>query len=183
MFEASLTGDFGKLTAFSNRVAAFGSPATMREVAKAIADEGLFQVQVGFSQQRDPYGPQWASKKINDGRKILRGPKGYLERSFKRFYVDSQQCVIGSKANYAGFQQTGTGIFGPKGTRIYPKHGRALKIGTGRNKRFFSSIAGSPKRLMMPTPHRNSIYWARAFQKRVSIVLRARLAGRGSGVL
>jgi phage gpG-like protein len=182
-FTASLSGDFSKLTAFSNRVAAFGSPALMRQISKEIADEALFQVQKGFSEQRDPYGPQWFPKKFDDGRKILRGSSGKLERSFVRLYAGPDAAIIGSKVRYAGFQQTGTGIYGPSGRRITPKNGKALRFKVGGRWMFAKSVEGSRQRMMMPSPHRNSVYWGKAFQARVSSVLRARLAGRGGGVL
>lgn len=182
-FSASLSGDFGKLTAFSSRVAAFGNPATMRQISKEIADEALFQVQKGFSEQRDPYGPPWAPKKFNDGRKILRGTSGRLERSFVRLYAGPDAAIIGSKSRYAIFAQTGTGIYGPRGQRITAKSGKSLRFKLGGRFVFAKSIAGSPQRLMMPTPHRNSIYWGKAFQARVSAVLRARLGGKSSSAL
>lgn len=183
MLTGSLDGDFGALTAFGNRIEALGSPATMREVAKAIADEGLNLVQVGFSEQRDPYGPAWAPKKFDDGRKILRGTSGRLERSFVRLYAGPDAAIIGSKAREAIFAQSGTGIYGPRKQRITPKNGRFLRFKAGGQWVFARSVEGSRQRMMMPSPRRNSIYWAKAFQRRVSALMRARLAGRGGGVL
>lgn len=181
-FSASLTGDFGKLTAFANRVGTFGSSAMMREISKAIADEGLNQVQVGFSREQDPYGKSWPAKKYPDGRKILRGTSGKLERSFIRLYAGPDAAIIGSRAREASFQQTGTGVFGPSGRPITAK-GRALRFKAGGKWMFRRSVQGSPQRLMMPTPHRNSVYWGKAFQARVSAVLRKRLGGGSLGVL
>lgn len=183
MFSASLDGDFSKLTAFGNRVGAFGSPATMRAIGKEIADEAIFQANKGFAEQRDPYGVPWAPKKFSDGRGILRGRSGRLGRSFVRFYVDNQVVVIGNKAPEAKFAQTGTGIFGAKHQRITPKNGRALRFKAGGRWMFAKSVEGSPQRLLMPKPHRNSVYWSKAFHGRVAALLRARMAGRGGGVL
>lgn len=183
MLSASLSGDFSKLTAFGERVGAFGSPATMRQISKEIADEALFQVQKGFVEQRDPYGTPWFPKKFPDGRSILRGTSGKLERSFVRLYAGPDAAIIGSKAREAVFAMSGTGIYGPSGRRITPKAGRALRFKAGGRWMFAKSVEGSRQRLMMPTPHRNSVYWGKAFQARVSAVLRARMSGRVSGVL
>ena len=183
MFSASLSGNFGALTAFGNRVGAFGSPAMMRQISKEIADEALNQVQKGFSEQRDPYGPPWFPKKFDDGRKILRGSSGKLERRFIRLYAGPDAAIIGSRAREATFAQTGTGIYGPRKQRITPKKGKFLRFKAGGRWVFATSVEGSRQRLMMPTPHRNSIYWGKAFQARVSAVLRSRLRGRSSGVL
>lgn len=191
MFSASLSGDFGKLEAFGNRVAGFGSPAMMTQIAKEIGDEALNQVQVGFSQQRDPYGNPWFPKVIPDGRSILRGSSGKLERGFRRLNVSANSVTIGTRVPEARFQ-FGTGIYGPSHKPIMAK-GRALRIPTGVRGRgtggrftsggmFFRSVKGARARLMMPLPHRNSIYWGKAFQSRVSAVLRARLAGSSGGV-
>jgi phage gpG-like protein len=182
MLSASLTGDFGSLTAFGNRVGAFGSPALMKQISKEIADEALYQVQKGFSEQRDPYGNPWFPKKYSDGRKILRGSSGKLERSFVRLYAGPDAATIGSKVSYAVFAQTGTGVYGPKHQRITPKRGKALRFKSGGRWMFAKSVEGSPARMMMPSPRRNSSSWGKAFQKRVSAVLRARLSGRTSQV-
>lgn len=176
MFSASLSGDFGALTAFSNRVAAFGSPSTMRQISKEIADEALNQVQVGFSQQRNPYGSPWFPKKYPDGRSILRGSSGKLERSFVRLYAGADAAIIGSKAREATFAQTGTGIYGPRKQPIRAK-GRAMRFKAGGRWVFAKQVEGSRQRLMMPTPHHNSIYWGKAFQARVSAFMRGRLSG------
>lgn len=183
MFSASLSGDFGSLTAFGNRVGGLANPSFMRQVSKEIADEGLNLVQVGFSQQRNPYGSPWFPKKYPDGRSILRGSSGKLERSFIRLYAGPDAAIIGSKAREAVFAQSGTGIYGPRKQRITPKRGRALRFKIGGRWAFAKSVEGSRQRLMMPLEHRPSIYWGKAFQARVSALLRNRLAGRSSGVL
>jgi hypothetical protein len=182
MFSASLSGDFGALTAFSNRVAAFGSPATMRQISKEIADEGLNLVQKGFAEQRNPYGSPWFPKKYNDGRKILRGATGKLERQFVRLYAGADAAIIGSKSPEAVFAQSGTGIYGPKHRPIVAKK-KALRFKAGGRWMFAKSVEGSPQRLMMPTPHHNSIYWGKAFQARVSAFMRGRLRGSSRGTL
>lgn len=181
-FSASLSGDFGALTAFGNRIGQLGSSGFMRQISKEIADEALNLVQVGFSQQRNPYGSPWFPKKYPDGRSILRGASGKLERSFIRLYAGPDAAIIGSKVREATFAQTGTGIYGPNKRPIRAK-GRAMRFKVNGRWVFATQVEGSRQRLMMPTPHRNSIYWARAFQSRVSAVLRAKLAGRGGGVL
>lgn len=183
VFTASLSGDFSGITAFGNRVGAFGSPATMRAIGKEIADEAIFQAHKGFTEQRDPYGVPWAPKKIADGRGILRGKSGRLGRSFARFYADNQVVIIGNKAPEAKFAQTGTGIYGPSHQRITPKNGKSLRFKVGGRWVFAKSVEGSRQRLMMPTPHRNSVSWGKAFKARVAALLRARMSGRSGGVI
>lgn len=182
MFTASLDGDFGKVTAFGDRVGSLATPAFMRQVSKEIADEGLNLVQVGFSTQTNPYHSPWAPKKYPDGRSILRGNSGRLERSFVRLYAGPDAATIGSKARHAVFAQRGTGIYGPHKRRIAAK-GKAMRWKSNGRWVFARSTEGSPQRLMMPLEIRNSIYWAKAYQARVSALMRARLAGRGGGVL
>jgi phage gpG-like protein len=183
MLSASLDGDFGKLTAFGDRVERLGSTATMREISKAIADEGLSLVQQGFAEQRNPYGFPWQAKKFDDGRRILRGASGKLERSFVRLYAGPDAAIIGSKAREAVFAQSGTGIFGPRHARITPKKGKFLRFKSGGRFVFARSVEGSPQRLMMPMPHRAAPLWMRAFKSRASAVMRSRLAGRSLSIL
>jgi phage gpG-like protein len=177
MFTGELSGDFGKLTAFGNRIGNLGAPATMRTVAREIADEALFQVQVGFSQSRDPYYRPWANKKLPDGRGPLRGATGKLQRSFVRFYVDAQFAIIGSRAREAAFAQTGTGVFGPNKRPITPKRAKALRFKSGGRWVYAREVEGSQQRLMMPQQWRSSKQWTQAFVKRASLVLKSRMRG------
>jgi hypothetical protein len=172
----SLTGDFSKLEAFGRRVEKLGSDASMRALARDIADEALFQVQKGFVEQRDPYGSPWAPKKFPDGRSILRGTSGRLERSFVRLYVGPDAVIIGSKAAYARFIQSGTGLYGPSKERIAPKKGkRAMRFKSGGRWMFAKSVEGSPARMMVPSGTRLPPDWARAIKQRTIAFLRNRL--------
>lgn len=178
MFSASLTGNFAGLTAIGKRVAGLANPAFARALNKEFADEALFQVQAGFAQQRDPYGAPWFPKVFDDGRKILRGKSGRLERSFFRRYLGPDATIIGTNNPEARFQG-GTGIYGPSGRRIYPK-GRALRIpGAGRGGKngamFFRSIAGARPRLMVPQQWRPSQLWNRALRARASAYILSRV--------
>jgi len=175
----SLTGDFSKLTAFTNKIGKLSSDATMRGLAKEIGDEMLFQVQVGFSKSQDPWEKPWASKKFADGRGPLRGQTGKLMRSFVRVYVGPDAVTIANKQPYASFPQTGTGVFGPTKSRIYPKNRKALRFKTAGKWMFASSVEGSPARPMMPT-HGNPLppTWSRALQARARAYFLKRLGGR-----
>jgi len=178
MLSASLSGDFGKLTAFGKRIGGLATPAFARGINKEFADEALYQVQVGFAQEKDPYGTPWFPKVFNDGRKILRGKSGKLERSFFRRYVGPDAAIIGTNNPEARFQG-GTGIFGPSGKRITAR-GRALRIpGTGRGGKngamFFRSVKGARPRLMVPQQWRPSPIWNRALRQRAAAYILSRV--------
>lgn len=175
MLSGSLTGDFNKLTAFGNKVASLGSTSTMTAVAKVIADEALFQVQVGFSQSRDPYFRPWADKKYSDGRGPLRGATGKLQRSFVRLYAGPDAAIIGSRVREAVFAQSGTGIYGPRKQPITPKRGKFLRFKAGGKWIFARQVEGSPQRLMMPQKWHSSRQWSQAFEHRVSAYLKTRI--------
>lgn len=65
-------------------------------------------------------------------------------------------CEIRSEATYSEAQDEGSGIYGPTGLRIFPKHGKVLAFSWPGNIRaqvsrgnpeglsFFASVAGSP---------------------------------------
>lgn len=171
-----LTGDFDELVAIGNRVAKMGSPAAMRALSAELADEALFQIQQGFAQERDPYGRPWYPKKYPDGRKTLRGQSGKLIGSFRRLYVGPDAAIIGSTARHAIFPQTGTGIFGPSGSRIYPKRGKALRFrGPTGGFLYAKSVEGSRQRMMVPKQGIPAPIWTLAIKRRAQAFLRKKL--------
>lgn len=162
----TLTGDFDALLQFGNKAVRMGSAASMARISKELADEALFQVQVGFSREQDPYGRPWFPKEYPDGRKILRN-KGRLEKSWYRKYSGADSFIIGSRAPYSIFAQSGTGIYGPSRQPIRPKRGKALRFrGPGGKFIFRTQVDGSRQRLMVPVAGRTSVMWTRAFKQR-----------------
>lgn len=53
--------------------------------------------------------------------------------------------VIGTDIPYAVYQDTGTGIYGPRGSRIYPVNARALRFEIDGVVIFAASVAGAPR--------------------------------------
>jgi phage gpG-like protein len=171
----SLTGDLDVLIRFGDSVAKLGSPDTLRAVNAALADEALFLVQDQFAKERDPYGRPWFPKKYPNGRKTLVG-SGKLIKSFRRFYLGPDCAIVGSTAFHAQFAQSGTGIYGPRKSRIYPKRAKALRFkGAGGKFIFAKSSEGSRQRLLFPVAGVPSPIWMLALRRRAQAVLRSRI--------
>lgn len=75
-------------------------------------------------------------------------------------------CRIVSAATYSEFQDEGTGIYGPSGTRIFPTTAKALRFDwpAAGGVVFAKSVAGSPGRHFFrePMPDR----WTQALHER-----------------
>jgi|GEM_PF-3495064 len=175
-FKGSLTGNFGAIEAFSSRIAKAGSTASMRGLSRAIGNEALFQVQVGFTEQRDPYGLPWAKKVIPDGNPILTGAKRKLRAGWYLKYVGPDAVILGNRERYAAFQ-SGTGVYGPTGP-IKPKRGKVLAFKSGGRRFAFRSVRGAPPRLMVPRKGELPFTWNRAITAAAREYMRARLKGR-----
>lgn len=171
-----LDGDFGALEAWGERAGSLGSNASMRGLSRELADEGLFQVQLGFQQQRDPYGLRWARKEFPDGARILHR-SGRLRSSWRRFAVFVDGFTIGSAAWYSKFHQSGTGIYGPRKRPIRPKRAGVLRFKAGGRFRFAREVRGSVPRKMVPDRGRPSQRWSIAFRTRAIAYLSQRMSG------
>jgi hypothetical protein len=170
----SLTGDFAALERFGKKVGDLGGSRALTALNKALGAEAIVQARDGFREERDPYGQKWAKKVFPDGNKILRKS----EKLYGGWYlssVSSSGYTLSNKQFYAKFHQSGTGEFGPKKTRIYPKSKKALRIPGPVNRgaggrftsgaQFFASVKGSPQRLMVPVPGRPSPIWMRSLKQ------------------
>lgn len=173
----SLTGDFDALIRFGDAVGKLAKPSTMTALAKDLADEALNLVQQGFVKQQDPYGRPWYPKKYPDGRRILRGKSGQLEKSFFRAYVGPDGAIITSRAFHSKFAQSGTGIYGPSRKPIRSKAGKVLRFrGSGGKWIFRTQVDGSPQRIIVPLKGRPSATWNRALKARAAAFMRGRLS-------
>lgn len=173
---ASMTGDVGAIDVFGARISRAGSNATMRGLAKELGNAALFQVQLGFSEQRDPYGQPWAPKVIPDGNRILVGKTGRLRVGWYLKYIGPDAVILGNRTREAAFQ-SGTGIYGPTGQPIRPKTKKALSF-KGPGGRFaFRSVRGAPPRLMVPRQGDMPPTWNRALTIAAREYMRARLNG------
>lgn len=103
----SMTGDFEKLRAFVKRASDVGRAQYL--IAKAVRDEALTQVQLGFRAERDPNGQPWAPLKYRTGRILSLTAR--LRRSFNARVTGSGSGVrvsVGTNVKYAKFHQYGT---------------------------------------------------------------------------
>jgi len=176
-FSGKLTGDFAAIEAFGSRIAKAGSTASMRGLARAIGNEALFQIQVGFQQRKDPYNLAWPAKKIPDGRPPLSGPTGRLRAGWYLKYAGPDAVIVGNRQRYAAFQ-SGTGVYGPTGQPIKPKGGKALSFKVGGRRFAFKSVRGAPPRLMVPRKGELPFTWNRAITAAAREYMRERLKGR-----
>jgi hypothetical protein len=172
----TINGDTSQLEVFGVRIAKAGSNATLRGLSRALGNEELFQVQVGFQQQRDPYGEPWRPKVIPDGNPILTGKRRKLRVGWYLKYVGSDAVIIGNRERYAVFTR-GTGIYGPTGQPIRPKRAKVLSWkGAGGQRFAFRSVRGAPPRLMVPRSEL-PLTWDRALVATAREYMRARLTG------
>lgn len=117
----------------------------MAEVSAELAEETIALILDGFADHSDPYGDEWAELKIRDGNPLE--DTGGLRNSWARGEVTAEVAEVVNGKDYADFHQGGTGVHGPKGVRIQPISGLALKIpGVG----FRASSAGTVARKMIP---------------------------------
>ncbi len=171
-----LAGDLDALTRFGDRVGEIGSQKTLARLNSELAKEAIVQARDGFREERDPYGKKWPAKVFPDGRKILRKSEK-LYNGFQVLRADANGFEITNVEPHAKFT-FGTGIYGPRKARIYPKTARALVIGgsqgrSGSSGQFtrnlaFRSVKGSPERLIMPVAGRTSKIWQAAFKRRAT---------------
>lgn len=102
-----MRGDFSQLKAFIKKV---GDTARLQElIAKAVRDEALTQVQLGFREERDPDGVPWLPLKHRQGQ--ILSLTGRLRRSYNARFVRMGKGVgirIASNVKYAKFHQYGT---------------------------------------------------------------------------
>lgn len=172
----SLTGDFAGLERFAKKVADVSGTRGLTALNKELGAEAIVQARDGFREERDPYGVKWKPKVFPDGNKILR-KSGKLYSGWYLSSVNAHGYTLSNKEEHAKYTY-GTGLWGPKKSRIYPKQARALVIGgsqgrSGSTGQFtrnlaFRSIAGSPPRLIVPLPGKPSPIWMRGLKQRAT---------------
>jgi phage gpG-like protein len=102
-----LTGDYGTLQRWADRMGELGSASAMQSCALAMGHRHVAFVGTQFDREQDPFGNPWAAKKEPDGRKILHGASGKLQR-FRITHSSSAGYSIGTAASYFKFHQKGT---------------------------------------------------------------------------
>lgn len=150
--QISFKGNFKGLEDFAEKIAT--APDVLVQVNKQLAEESIEMVREGFEKSTDPYSKPWADLKLREGRPLE--DKGGLKSSwFVKSYTHHNFRIANAKA-YAIFHQRGTGIYGPHQARIKPTTKKALRLPNGMLR---SSVAGAPKRRMVPESGRLPARW------------------------
>lgn len=97
-----LTGDFGKLDRWIERLSELAEPGSLARLSNDMADATLELVDREFDESRAPSGAAWAAKKHPDGRPVGTGKTGGLRR-YRRKHADSRGFRIGPSVPYAGY--------------------------------------------------------------------------------
>ena len=148
MARIKLTGDFAVLNDMVARLS--NLEKVLPEISRNAAEETLSLIRDGFQKQEDPYGENWKKKAFPDGRAVLVGKTARLRNGWHVKRANRSGFLVAPSVNYAQYHQGGTGVHGPKGTRIKPKKARALRFEAGGNTIFRRSVEGAPKRKMIP---------------------------------
>lgn len=155
------TGGFKQLEDFAKDIER--TPDALKTVSEQLAEETLELIREGFELERDPYGKKWAkhsrlTQMLRPGGRRL-ADSGAMKAAWHRKNVSRDSFEVANARSYAIFHQEGTGIYGPRKTPIRPVRAKALRIPAGDGAIFLSSVAGSPKRRMVPTRGRIPKRW------------------------
>lgn len=73
-----------------------------------------------------------------------------------QYTVEGKTCRVGTNLFYAPYVEYGTGLFGPAGQRIYPRHSKALHWFDRDGEHFAKSVKGmKPRPFMHPALTQN----------------------------
>jgi phage gpG-like protein len=126
------------------------TPRWVNAAADEVADGFLELVDDGFDRSRSPSGRRWAPLVLRNGKPL--DDSGELRNSWTvearaKLSKGLITFALISDSDYASYHQTGTGLYGPRKQRIYPKAAASLYIpGYG----YFASVRGAPARKMVP---------------------------------
>lgn len=165
------TGDFQKLDHFAERLAA--AAGTTRLISDQMAEETISLIRDGFERGQDPYEQPWKPPILRAGQPLR--DTGGLQASWHKGEVTESGFRVSSAKSYAVFHQRGTGIYGPHKARIVPVKAKALNVpGLGPR----SSVAGAPKRAMVPNRGRLPRKWKQAYVEAAQEVLTELFEGK-----
>lgn len=166
------TGDFAELDRFAKKLDSAGQAEHLRILNTQLAEEAIDLINEGFERSEDPYGKRWEPLVFRAGQPLR--DKGGLKSSWHYAGVSPDGFTVRSGKNYAVYHQGGTGIYGPRKARIKPVRAKALHI---PQVGFFASVAGTPKRLMVPNTKRLPRKWRTRFISAATDVLTALFEG------
>lgn len=101
-----ITGQFGKLNAFANKLA--GAPRLLLDISRNLAEESLTLAAEGYRAARDPYGAAWAPRKRGGGGRALLVRTGAMRNSASVVAATKRYFTIAYTMAYARFHQNGT---------------------------------------------------------------------------
>jgi phage gpG-like protein len=165
------TGDFQALDRFAEQLSA--AAGSTRLISGAMAEETISLIRDGFAASEDPYGKPWEPIKLRAGQPLR--DSGGLQASWHPSDVSESGFRVSSGKAYAKFHQQGTGLYGPHKARIVPVKAKALNVpGLGPR----ASVAGSPKRRMVPDRGRLPRKWREAYVEAAQEVLTELFEGK-----
>jgi phage gpG-like protein len=141
--QVRFTGDFASLQRFAKKIQK--TPDMLVTVNEQLAEETVELVRQCFEESRDPYGNPWPAPVLREGRPLE--DSGALKAAWHRRWAGRHGFAIGNAKAYAKHHQKGTGVFGPRHTRIRPKKAKALRL---PGPMFVASVKGAPARKMVP---------------------------------
>lgn len=187
-----LVGDSARLKAIAKKLEAIGGRHFLTGLSENLAEETLSLISEGFRTATDPYGKAWAGKVFPNGKNPLAGRTARLRRGWHPTNVTALGFGVSPSVDYAAYHQFGTGIYGPKRSRIEPTNGDVLsfkipgrapkrkrrKRGAAKGKRrrgnwvYFTSVEGSPKRRMIPDGRGTPRKWLNRLERVAVLHLR-----------
>lgn len=167
MYQLKLAGEFEELDRFLDKMKSV--PDSMRIVSVNLAEETIELIREGFATSTDPYGKSWPGLKIRNGQPLR--DTGGLQSSWHRSHVTADRFTVAASKDYAIYHQRGTGIYGPKRRRIKPVTARALRFPGPSGYIFASSVAGVPRRRMVPERGRLPSRWRERYVRIAQDVL------------
>ena len=119
-----------------------------RKVTVPVSETARSLVLLAIRKGQDPYGEDHPTPIFRPGGRPL-SDRGLLRASITAHSMGNTAIVrIGQR--YAGWLQSGTGLYGPAGRRIKPKTKRALSWESGGKRHTFRSVRGIRPRIMVP---------------------------------
>jgi phage gpG-like protein len=174
-----ISGDFRKMKLFIDRLETVPTKGKL-QLSKNLAEETIELIREGFDQEKTPHGRPWRKLKLRMGR-ILQKTGGMRNSWHRKFSADGFRVRSGKASSI--YHQEGTGIYGYRKERIYPKGKRPLRAGEYgpvlRKRKalklgkygFAASVAGTPKRQMVPS-NRLPAHWRSRYEQVTNQVLK-----------
>jgi phage gpG-like protein len=160
-YQLKLIGDFAEMERYLEQLRQV--PDSMRTITANLAEETIELIREGFETATNPYGRRWDGLKVRNGQPLR--DTGGLQASWHRSHLASDRFTVASSKNYAVYHQRGTGIHGPRRRRIKPVTARALRFPGPNGPIFAASVAGVPKRKMVPDGAKLPARWRERYER------------------